>query len=154
MSEELRKLRDDFDTLYDRIRSNETKYMPAVEVAYGTRQDLDALRLDMKEKILNLSEVDSIQDLTMKHILERLDASDEMRKTHFNLAADTANKLENHMIEEEKNMQFYKNILKYIIVPSMITVGGYMLWLGEQVIDIQKTIAIHLNDKEIHKGEE
>ena len=144
MTEALGKLRDDHNKLYSRVRDNETKYMPAVEAAFKALEKAEALKLELHDRVNNLSAFDGRQELKMEYIIKRLDSSDEIRKAHLDIAIETSNSLENHMIKEEKDRKFAINLTKYIFLPVLVLLLTYMGWLGEQQIEVQKQLAIVL----------
>lgn len=137
------KLRIEHDNLVDRIRTNETKYMPAVDAAYRALEKADALKLELNMHVANFNNFDDRQELIMENIIKRLDSQDEVRKAHLELAMETAKSLENHMQVEEKVLKLTIRVFKFLIVPIVVTLISYMGWLGLQIIDIQKDIAVY-----------
>lgn len=74
------KLEGKHEKLSDRIRDNEAKYMPAVDVAYEAKEEVKEIKKDMHEKLSNFSEANSIHDIKLDAVHKRMDVQDKQRE--------------------------------------------------------------------------
>lgn len=137
------QLRADHNNLYDRVRTNETKCMPAVEAAYEALNNARKVREEMHKHIAKFALTNSTQDLHMVEVIKRLDAGDNVRETALNLAIDTRQELLGHMIREEADRLMLKRVGIFVISPICVMMFSYLGWLGLQIIDITTELAGH-----------
>lgn len=61
-------------------------------------------------------------------------------KDNLELSRDTASKLNDHMIREDKDRNFAKLIFAWIVAPTIITLFGYMTWQGKEMLKLHDAV--------------
>ena len=143
LKDRVEKLENNHNGLYDRVRDNETKYMPAVEAAFKAQKEVQAVKDEMNERLANITQSDTIQDIKLDAVMDRMDIADMQRGAQA-AAIDSVH-------DEITKFRGIAKVLAWIATLLTVSILGFGRWLvvsiHENHTDIKVFKEIILKDK-------
>lgn len=121
----LNKVEELHSKLYNRVRDNETKYMPAVTAAHEAKAEVVIIKAEMRERLSHLSQFDSIQDIKIDAFHKRMDVADRLREKQ----AEATDSIHNDLTILATRSATSSSILMWIASFLVIYSVGFGIWI-------------------------